>query len=711
MGKSANSSILRGLQQPAHHIAHARPCAEALPTEEPLQPAGDLRARASLSLRGSLASVAVLPLLRFLADLGKSGRLCLARDAWQGEVVFDRGRVLAATVGDEHGLAALEFLVLAFVEGDFAFSPETPSGAHIGEAEGFEPWARLEQLSAACRGAAAALPGPAAVPRGIEAPGALGETELDTEVTLDRATLAILAEVDGQRTFAEIAARCGLTRSAKALLRLVELDLITFDAPPAWTASADARLHVAEPTIAEPAPGPGLPPRPARRDASAATWRPRWARPRVPAHVRSLVARLMFIGVLAVGLRLVVQNFHVQGTSMAPSLADGEFVLINRAAYFHVEGMPFSGLLPTTAQGSIRYLFGGPQRGDVAVFAAPPEPGKDFIKRIIGLPGDRVLIQSGRVFVNGQPLTENYVRFGSFYTYPSTAQPVIVPDDSYFVLGDNRPVSLDSHFGWFVPADNLVGRASVTTWPPAVWGVVPQPAVLPALSPNQGVAALMPSTDVPDVEMGALPAAAPSEVVVSTPTPTAPALQAVLDERFTDRQPGWPDDRQGLAWFGDGAYQLFARQPSRFVALRAPIAGALRDVVVTGTFRKLGGPPGGGYGLIVRDQGPDPREADTQERHFYVAEVGDRGEVGIWRRAGDQWVDVLPWTPSAAVRPGAASNDLSVRAIGDRLTFLVNGSEVASQTGIGLGAGGVGVFVGGDFNQAALERLLVQAPT
>jgi FCD domain-containing protein len=115
--------------------------------------------------------------------------------------------------------------------------------------------------------------------------------------------------------------------------------------------------------------------------------------------------------------------------------------------------------------------------------------------------------------------------------------------------------------------------------------------------------------------------------------------------------------------------------------------------------------------LSAADQGPDPREADTQERHFYVAEVGDRGEVGIWRRAGDQWVDVLPWTPSAAVRPGGASNDLSVRAIGDRLTFLVNGSEVASQTGVGLGEGGVGVFVGGDFNQAALERLLVQAPT
>jgi Domain of unknown function (DUF4388) len=202
--KSANLSILRGLQQPAHHIAHARPCAEEIPTDEPLQPAGDLRERAGLSLRGSLASVAVLPLLRFLADLGKSGRLCLTRDGWQGEVVFDRGRVLAAAVGDEHGLAALEFLVLAFVEGDFAFSPETPSGAYIGEPEGFEPWARLERLPAAYRGTAAALPGPAAVPRGAEAHGALGETglETETEVTLDRATLAILAEVDGQRTFA-----------------------------------------------------------------------------------------------------------------------------------------------------------------------------------------------------------------------------------------------------------------------------------------------------------------------------------------------------------------------------------------------------------------------------------------------------------------------------------------------------------------------------
>jgi hypothetical protein len=130
--------------------------------------------------------------------------------------------------------------------------------------------------------------------------------------------------------------------------------------------------------------------------------------------------------------------------------------------------------------------------------------------------------------------------------------------------------------------------------------------------------------------------------------------------------------------------------------------------VVTATFRKSGGPPGGGYGLVVRDQRPTPRDGHDQTGAFYVAEVGDRGEVGLWRRDGDHWVDLVPWTPSAAVRPGGSPNELSLRALGATLTMLVNGTEVARQADPTLASGQVGLFVGGDLNEVIVDHFLVQ---
>src|SRR5438876_6358504 len=91
------------------------------------------------------------------------------------------------------------------------------------------------------------------------------------------------------------------------------------------------------------------------------------------------------------GVRSIVQNFRVEGASMEPTLQTGQYLLINKASYFHVEGTPLDRFLPTTRQGSTDYVFGGPQRGDVVVFRAPTQPDKDFIKRVIGCPGDTIL--------------------------------------------------------------------------------------------------------------------------------------------------------------------------------------------------------------------------------------------------------------------------------------------------------------------------------
>ena len=91
--------------------------------------------------------------------------------------------------------------------------------------------------------------------------------------------------------------------------------------------------------------------------------------------------------------------------------------------------------------------------------------------------------------------------------------------------------------------------------------------------------------------------------------------------------------------------------------------------------------------------------------------VGDRGEVGIWRREGDHWVDLVPWTRSEAVRPGSMVNELMVQAVGQRLIFLVNGTEVANLVASDLQGEGVGIFVGGDLNEVLLDQFIVQAPS
>lgn len=196
--------------------------------------------------------------------------------------------------------------------------------------------------------------------------------------------------------------------------------------------------------------------------------------------VRGLAWELIQTVVLTVaiflGVRTFVQNFRVEGASMEPTLQPGQLLLINKAAYFHVEDTPLAPLVGEPRPGEARYIFGGPQRGDVVVFRAPPQPEKDFIKRVIGLPGDKVLIRNGQVFVNGERLDEPYLHFQATYNYPVNGQPLTVPPDNYFVLGDNRPNSSDSHVGWTVPSDYLIGKAWVSYWPINHLGPLPHAA-------------------------------------------------------------------------------------------------------------------------------------------------------------------------------------------------------------------------------------------
>src|ERR1700687_3497205 len=136
---------------------------------------------------------------------------------------------------------------------------------------------------------------------------------------------------------------------------------------------------------------------------------------------REFLQTIVLMAVLFLGVRGLAQNFRVEGPSMQPTLTSGEFLWVNKAAYFEWNG---------------HYLLGGPQRGDIAVLRSPDSAEDiDLIKRLIGLPGDRVRVQHGEVFINDQPLAEPYIRFAASYNYPIDGNDIVVPASEYFVLG------------------------------------------------------------------------------------------------------------------------------------------------------------------------------------------------------------------------------------------------------------------------------------
>ena len=151
-----------------------------------------------------------------------------------------------------------------------------------------------------------------------------------------------------------------------------------------------------------------------------------------------LLAAILFFGINALSARI-----RVDGPSMQPTLFTGEFVMVNKLAY----------------------KFGNPQTGDVIVFHYPRDPQQEFIKRVIGVAGDTVNIQSGIVSVNGVPLDEAYIA-----APPAYQSEWIVPADSLFVLGDNRNDSSDSHNWGPVPMQNVIGKALFVYWPPSRMG-------------------------------------------------------------------------------------------------------------------------------------------------------------------------------------------------------------------------------------------------
>jgi signal peptidase I len=144
--------------------------------------------------------------------------------------------------------------------------------------------------------------------------------------------------------------------------------------------------------------------------------------------------------------QVTVGSFKVYGSSMLPGVEQGDYILVSKATYF----------------------FGEPQRGDIIVLHSPQDPNTDLIKRIIALPRDTVEIKDNTVFVNGTALVEPYIMEPPHYIL----LPEEIPTGQYFVLGDNRNNSSDSHRGWTLPRRNIIGKAWITYWPPYRWGTI-----------------------------------------------------------------------------------------------------------------------------------------------------------------------------------------------------------------------------------------------
>jgi signal peptidase I len=434
-------------------------------------------------LTGSLSNFNLATLVRFLAGLGKSGDLLVSRERWTGQLAVDRGRLTAAAVVDELGLPALEFIASVMTSGEFEFSEGPPTLAPNLQTD-TDPLVVLDRLtSGAAHARITRLLPPTVVPRVLESPEAD-----DADVTLARIAIYVLRDVDGSRTVRDIAARHGLLRTLRALDQLHQVHLVTFESsqpPPREDQTGGApRYPQSSPANALEPQGGGVAPDVAPR---VSTWRTWLAGGRLRTVALEIGQAIVITGFFVFGIRAMLESFRVEGISMLPTFEGGQVLVINRAAYFHVEASPLATVLPTTHQGSISYVFGGPQRGDVVVFRAPPQPDADYIKRIIGLPGESVLIRDGHVFIDGQRLDEPYINFPATYEFPADQRAITVPDGSYFVLGDNRPASFDSHLGWFVPVDNLIGRAWLRYWPPGELGVVQSgPPDLEASSPRAG---------------------------------------------------------------------------------------------------------------------------------------------------------------------------------------------------------------------------------
>jgi signal peptidase I len=212
--------------------------------------------------------------------------------------------------------------------------------------------------------------------------------------------------------------------------------------------------------------------------------------------MREMLETILLIASIYAFVNLATARFVVDGHSMLPNFNTDQFIIVSR----------------------LSYILGSPQRGDVVVFHYPMQYERDFIKRVIGLPGETVTILEGHVYINGQLLDEPYIE--NFCFGKSCDGEWVVGPDQYFVLGDNRGASKDSQD--FGPVDKkyMVGRAFLRYWPPADWGVIARPSYNGQGAPLPTMTAT-PSLPTPTFSVPLYPGQIPN-TPVATPTNSPP---------------------------------------------------------------------------------------------------------------------------------------------------------------------------------------------
>jgi len=161
--------------------------------------------------------------------------------------------------------------------------------------------------------------------------------------------------------------------------------------------------------------------------------------------LREVLETILLTLIILLALNTATGRFQVRGSSMESTLHDGQYLIISK----------------------LNYWVHPPERGDIIVFHPPNNPADDYIKRVVGLPGEQIEIRDGVIWVGGELLEEPYIANRGFYSGAWT-----LGDGEHFVLGDNRGNSSDSHSWGVLPQGNIVGKAWLCYWPPEEWSLV-----------------------------------------------------------------------------------------------------------------------------------------------------------------------------------------------------------------------------------------------
>jgi len=173
------------------------------------------------------------------------------------------------------------------------------------------------------------------------------------------------------------------------------------------------------------------------------------------------------LAIFVIVYQFLFQPHQIDGRSMVPTFHNGDYILTDK----------------------ISYRFHPPKRGDIIVFRAPQDERVEFVKRIIAVPGDKVMVKNKKVYLNGKPLDEPYTndRITPSDVFLREGREVIVPEGNYIVMGDNRLHSSDSRHWGFVTKDEIVGRVFFRYWPPEKFGVIKTSEIDPTIEAVKGI--------------------------------------------------------------------------------------------------------------------------------------------------------------------------------------------------------------------------------